>query len=169
MQRLPGEERGRKRRTDGSLRRARPPSRGNKEPKSFPSSSFKLTWDLPLHPRSHKYLNLMNFTAGVDSNQSFFHGIPPLCIIRLMLIGNHPEFRSVLLFFETSCSSNSRIISNHFALGIIFFQFSKPLPSLVSSVSCQLPTSLFFFSLSCYFLDIEYRVSIWKKKKKKEK
>lgn len=151
------------------------PSRGNKEPKSFPFSSFKLTWDLPLHPRSHKYLNLMNFTAGVDSNQSFFRGIHPYVLFGRANVDRESTVPSLAHSFvlrnesrATSCSSNSRTISNHFARGIIFFQFSKPSPSR-RLVFLQ-PTLLPFFFLSCYFLDIEYRVSMrYGEKKKKRK
>lgn len=150
------------------------PSRGNKEPKSFPFSSFKLTWDLPLHPRSHKYLNLMNFTAGVDSNQSFFRGIHPYVLFGRANVDRESTVPSLAHSFvlrnesrATSCSSNSRTISNHFARGIIFFQFSKPSPSrrLVFLQPTLLP---FFFSRVTFSISsIEYRCDMGKKKKKK--
>lgn len=168
MQRLP-ERRGGERRRDWFS-----PSRGNKEPKSFPFSSFKLTWDLPLHPRSHKYLNLMNFTAGVDSNQSFFRGIHPYVLFGRANVDRESTVPSLAHSFvlrnesrATSCSSNSRTISNHFARGIIFFQFSKPSPSR-RLVFLQPTLLLFFFSRVTFSISsIEYRCDMGKKKKKK--
>lgn len=117
----------------------------------------------------------MNFTAGVDSNQSFFRGIHPYVLFGRANVDRESTVPSLAHSFvlrnesrATSCSSNSRTISNHFARGIIFFQFSKPSPSrrLVFLQPTLLP---FFFSRVTFSISsIEYRCDMGEKKKKEK-
>lgn len=86
--------------------------RGNKESKSFSLYATKLTWGPCLSPARparppHKYLNLMNFTGRVDSNQDLLEDFVPR---------ESDAARREIVFGERRCSC-VRSIGNNWMAG----------------------------------------------------